>query len=199
MTQDSRFFRPFPLYIERAQGSKKWDEDGNEYIDYWMGHGALLMGHNHPEIVAAVENQLRKGTHYGGSHELEIVWAEAIVEMVPSAEVAKFVSSGTEATMMAVRLAPAFTGKSRIVKFQGHFHGWHDYAVTGVQAPFDIPTSTGVPNAILDTVTVVPPNDIKILKDILDANANEVAAIIMEPAEASTMVVPTPCPGSLSK
>lgn len=198
VTHDSRFFRPFPLYIERAQGSKKWDEDGNEYIDYWMGHGALLMGHNHPEIVAAVEKQLRKGTHYGGSHELEIVWAEAIVEMVPSAEIVKFVSSGTEATMMAVRLARAFTGKSRIVKFQGHFHGWHDYAVAGVQVPFDIPTSTGVPDAILDTVTVVPPNDIKILKDILDANADEVAAIIMEPAGASTMVVPT-LPGFLEQ
>jgi glutamate-1-semialdehyde 2,1-aminomutase len=198
VTHDSRLFRPFPLYIERAQGSKKWDEDGNEYIDYWMGHGSLLMGHGHPKIVAAVEEQIHKGTHYGGSHELEIVWAELIVETVPSAEVVKFVSSGTEATMMAVRLARAFMGKTKIVKFQGHFHGWHDYAQAGVRAPFDVPTSTGIPDATLDTVVVVPPNDIEILKDALDANADEVAAIIMEPVGASTMVVPT-VPGFLEQ
>jgi glutamate-1-semialdehyde 2,1-aminomutase len=196
VTHDSRFFDPFPLYIERAQGSKKWDVGGNEYIDYWMGHGALLLGHGHPDVVVAVEEQVRKGMHYGGSCELEIEWAELIVDTVPSAEVVKFCSSGTEATMLAVRLARSFTGRPKVVKFQGHFHGWHDYAQAGILAPFDVPSATGIPDAALGTMLVVPPNDIAALRNVLEANAGDVAAIIMEPAGASTMVVPT-MPGFL--
>ncbi len=113
-THDSRFLSPFPIYVDRAKGSKKWDVDGKEYIDYWVGHGALLLGHNHPVVMSAVMSQLAKGTHYGACSELEIEWGELVQKLVPSAEKVKFVSSGTEATLMAIRLARAFTGKNKI-------------------------------------------------------------------------------------
>ena len=121
VTHETRFFQPFPIYIDRAEGSRKWDVDGNEYVDYIGGHGALLLGHGHPALTAAATEQLQRGTHYGASHELEVRWAELVTEIVPSAEQVRFHSSGTEATMMAMRLARAFTGKDVIVKMQGHF------------------------------------------------------------------------------
>jgi hypothetical protein len=128
IAHDIRYAKPFPIYIEQALGSKKWDVDGHEIIDYTMGHGALLLGHSHPEIVDAVVAQMRKGTHYGAGHRLEVEWAEWIHRLVPSAERVKFTSAGTEATMLALRLARAYTGRDKILKFAGHFHGWHDYA-----------------------------------------------------------------------
>src|SRR5437868_6317016 len=112
VTHDNRYFGSVePIYIDRALGSRKWDVDGKEYIDYWMGHGALLLGHGHPAIVEAVQRQVGLGTHYGASHPLEVEWGELIQRLVPSAERAKFTASGTEATMMAVRLARAYTGR----------------------------------------------------------------------------------------
>jgi glutamate-1-semialdehyde 2,1-aminomutase len=98
--------QPFPIYVDRAQGSRKWDVDGNEYIDYVMGHGALFMGHAHPKITAAVVEQAQKGTHYGANHRLELEWGALVRQIVPSAEEVRFTSSGTEATLMAIRLAP---------------------------------------------------------------------------------------------
>src|SRR5437763_4177166 len=101
ITHDNRYFGPIePIYIDRAQGSRKWDVDGNEYVDYWMGHGALLLGHGNPAIVEAVTAQMRKGTHYGGSSALEVRWGELVQQMVPSAERVKFTASGTEADML---------------------------------------------------------------------------------------------------
>jgi glutamate-1-semialdehyde 2,1-aminomutase len=85
ITHDSRGFAPFPIYVERADGARKWDVDGNELVDHWMGHGALLLGHNHPQVAAAVAEQLKKGTHYGACHELEVAWAEQICQLIPSA------------------------------------------------------------------------------------------------------------------
>ncbi|HEY2595018.1 MAG TPA: aminotransferase class III-fold pyridoxal phosphate-dependent enzyme, partial [Chloroflexota bacterium] len=126
VTHDGRYMDTFSLYCTRAQGPRKWDVDGNEYIDYFGGHGALLLGHSHPAIVEAVAVQAKEGTHLGASHELEVRWGEQLQEIVPSARggLVKFTSSGTEATMMAMRLARAFTGKDVICKVQGHFHGW---------------------------------------------------------------------------
>src|ERR671925_1637246 len=129
ITHDSRNFAPFPIYIERADGSRKWDVDGNELIDHWMGHGALLLGHNHPQVTAAVAEQVHRGTHYGACHELEVAWAEQIARLIPSAEWVRFTMSGTEATMLAIRDARAFTGRDKVIRFAGHFHGWHDYAM----------------------------------------------------------------------
>jgi glutamate-1-semialdehyde 2,1-aminomutase len=191
ITHDSRNFVPFPIYIERADGSRKWDVDGNELIDHWMGHGALLLGHNNPRVAAAVAEQLHKGTHYGANHELEVAWAEQIGRMVPSAEWVRFTMSGTEATMLAIRDARAYTGREKIIRFAGHFHGWHDYAMVGYQPPFDTPTSTGVPKAVADSMLVAYPNHIDSVRELLDAHPGQVAAVILEPGGGSNAIIPT--------
>src|SRR5258708_30115996 len=126
----------FPLAVARAQGSRKWALDGNELICYVMGHGALLFGHSQPEVVAAVRDQAAKAFHPGGCHELECEWAEAVIRLVPSAERVRFTSSGTEASLLALRLAPAATGRGEVVKLAGHFHGWHRHAGLGTAPPF---------------------------------------------------------------
>lgn len=189
VTHDARHATPFPLYVTHAEGAHKWDVDGNRYVDFWMGHGALLLGHNRAEVEAAVAEQLPRGTHYGACQELEIAWGRKVIELVPCAERVKFTSSGTEATMMAMRLARAHTGRKKIAKFQGHFHGWHDYATAGVRPPFDTPTSAGVPAETLSTVVVLPPNDIDAVRAALASR--EVAAVILEPGGASNASVPT--------
>src|SRR5690606_13601075 len=116
ITHDIRAFAPFPVYVERAQGGRKWDVDGNEYVDYIGGHGALLLGHNRPEVIEAIQAALARGTHFGSSHDLEVAWGEQVVKMVPCGEMVRFTGSGTEATMMALRLARAATGRERVVK-----------------------------------------------------------------------------------
>src|SRR5207249_7666923 len=112
---------------------------------------SLLLGHSHPQVTAAVAEQVHKGTHYGACHELEVAWAEQIGRLIPSAEWVRFTMSGTEATMLAMRDARAFTGRELVIRFAGHFHGWHDYAMAGYQPPFDTSTSTGVPKAVTET------------------------------------------------
>jgi glutamate-1-semialdehyde 2,1-aminomutase len=177
VTHDSRHLDPFPIYVTRAAGSRKWDVDGNEYVDYYGGHGALLLGHCHPAVTEAVIEQARRGSHYGACHELEVRWGELVSEIVPSAEMVKFTSSGTEATMMAMRLARAFTGRDRVVKTQGHFHGWHDYATLAMAPPWEVPISRGVPKSLWGTVTGVPPLDPVALEQEL--KAEDVAAVIV--------------------
>lgn len=191
ITHDSRNFAPFPIYIERAEGSRKWDVDGNELVDHWMGHGSLLLGHNNPDVTAAVADQVHKGTHYGACHELEVAWAEQITQMIPSAEWVRFTMSGTESTMLAMRDARAFTGRDKIIRFAGHFHGWHDYAMAGYQPPFDTSTSTGVPAAVSETMLVAYPNNIESVRGLLDAHAGQVAAVILEPGGGSNAIIPT--------
>jgi glutamate-1-semialdehyde 2,1-aminomutase len=191
ITHDSRNFAPFPIYIERADGSRKWDVDGNELVDHWMGHGSLLLGHNHPQVTAAAAEQLHKGTHYGACHELEVAWAEQIGRMIPSAEWVRFTMSGTEATMLAMRDARAFTGRPLVIRFAGHFHGWHDYAMAGYQPPFDTPTSTGIPKAVAESMLVAYPNNIESVRQLLDAHPDQVAAVILEPGGGSNGIIPT--------
>ncbi len=190
ITHDIRFLQPFPIYMARAQGSRKWDVDGHEYVDGFMGHGALLLGHNHPDVVAAVQAQIVKGTHLGASHELEVRWAELVRELVPSAEKVRFTASGTEATHLAMRLARAHTGKTVIVKLEGHYHGWHDQVEAGVQAPYDVPVSTGIPKATLDTVVVVKANDLGAMERVLGSRT-DVAGILLEPGGGSSGQYPT--------
>ena len=129
VTHDIRYFPPFPLYADHAEGAYKWDVDEHRIVDYILGHGALILGHNNQAVQEAVAWQLERGTHYGASHELEIAWAERVHELIPSADVVRFTSSGTEATMMAVRLARAFTGRKTLLRFAQHFHGWNDNVV----------------------------------------------------------------------
>ncbi|MBX6753950.1 MAG: aspartate aminotransferase family protein [Thermorudis peleae] len=190
VTHDARYLRPFPLYVERASGPKKWDVDGNELIDYAMGHGALLLGHAHPAIVEAVTAQVQRGTHYGAGHELELEWAERIRSLMPSCERVKFTASGTEATLLAMRLARAFTGRQKILKFAGHFHGWQDYAVPGEKLPFTARSSPGIPQAVFDTVVVAPVNDLAFVERRL--SEGDIAAVILEPSGASWASIPLP-------
>jgi glutamate-1-semialdehyde 2,1-aminomutase len=177
VSHDLRYAEPFPIYIARALGSRKWDVDGNEYVDYSGGHGALILGHGHPAITAAVMDQVARGSHYGACHELEVRWAELVTEIVPSAEKVRFTSSGTEATLMALRLARAFTGRTRVVKMLGHFHGWHDYVTVAMEPPFDRPVSSGVPQHVQDTMTGIPAKDVPALE--AELAKGDVAAVLL--------------------
>ncbi|MBI4628367.1 MAG: aminotransferase class III-fold pyridoxal phosphate-dependent enzyme, partial [Candidatus Rokubacteria bacterium] len=196
ITHDIRHLQPFPAYIERASGTRKWDVDGREYIDYWMGHGALFLGHCHPAVVQAVQAEVARGTHLGACHELEVRWAELVNRLIPCAELTRFTMSGTEATHLAMRVARACTGRNRIVKLAGHFHGWHDGAVAGVNPPYDVPMSAGIPGATLDQVLICPPNDVKAVEALLERG--DVAAVILEPAGGQAGTTPT-IPGYLQE
>ncbi len=189
VTHDKRHHRPFPVYAARATGCRKWDVQGRELIDYWTGHGSLLLGHSHPAIVEAVQKQVALGTHLGACHELEVEWAERVVRMVPSAERVRFTSSGTEATLLAIRLARAFSGKQVIVRFAGHFHGWHDHAIPGWRPPYGDSPGDGILSDVTENMRVCPPND----ADAVDAALakGDVAAVIIEPTGASFCAVPT--------
>lgn len=183
VTHDSRYVEPFNIVAERAEGAYKWDVDGHRYIDFVTGHGSLILGHNHPDVLAATQAQLAKGTHLGANHELELRWAEQVAEIVPSAEVTRFVSSGTEAVMMAIRLARNFTGRVQIVQFTGHFHGWSDTVFGGAGGP-------GLPIALQSLATVIPCGD---LDQVEQALADEtIAALIIETSHPSFFTLPDP-------
>ncbi len=186
ITHDVRHMEPFPLYITRGAGARKWDADGHELIDYGMGHGALILGHAHHDVMRAVADQLRDGTHYSASHPLEIAWAERVVKLVPSAELVRFVSSGTEATMMAMRLARAFSGRDVIMRFEGHFHGWNDYASVGL-APTTSNQLPGIPASVRDSMLAVP-QDLAAVEEHL--KTGRIAGVILEPTGASYGTVP---------
>jgi glutamate-1-semialdehyde 2,1-aminomutase len=163
--------------------------DGHALLDCWSGHGALVLGHNHPAIVAAITEQAKKGLHYSACSELEVRWAELIRECVPGAERVRFTMTGTETTALAIRVARAVSGKTKIVKFRGHFHGVHDSVVAAVKDPFEIPMSAGVPESAVAATLVARCNDLAHVRELLDDN--DVAAVILEPAGARSMVVPT--------
>src|SRR5499427_6175912 len=187
VTHDVRRAAPFPLAVARADGAHKWDLDGHEIICYVMGHGALLLGHSHPDVVAAVRHQATVAFHPGASHELETEWAEAVVDLVPSAEVVRFTSSGTEASLLALRIARAATGRERVVKLAGHFNGWHDQVAFGADPPFRGPDTAGLPRATADTVTVIPAGTGALAEAL---QAGDVAAVILEPSGAAWGTVP---------
>lgn len=174
-----RFFEPYPFYTAKAKGSKLYDVDGNEYIDFWLGHTALILGHSPPSIINAVKKQLENGTHYGTCHELEITLAEQIKKMVPTAQMTRFTNSGTEANMYATRLARAYKGKKKIAKFEGGWHGGYDALHVGVKHPFDIPESAGLTEGAVKDTICLPFNDLEGAKKKL--KNTEVAAIIIEP------------------
>ena len=188
VTHDSRMFTPFPIYIARTKGTRKWDVDGHEYICYVMGHGASILGYSHPTVVEAVREQATMGTHYSGSHELEIELAELISQLYPSVEKVRFTSSGTEAGMMAVRLARIGTGRPKLVKLEGNFHGWSDAVFVGAEPPFDQPAA-GLPPGVHDSVITLPANDVPALDAAL--STREVAAVILEGGGAHMGMVRT--------
>jgi glutamate-1-semialdehyde 2,1-aminomutase len=186
---DLRYFEPMPLCIAKARGSRKWDVDGNEYIDFLMGNGALLLGHADPEVIEAVARALSSGSHFGNDHPLQIEWAEWINRLVPSAERVRFVNSGTEASALALRLARAHTGRSKVLRFEGHFHGWHDDVVHGFHPPFEADGSLGVPSRVRDELVLSPDGDLNRVAELLARDCG-VAAAILEPTGASWGGVP---------
>ena len=190
VTHDVRYMTPHGLYIERAEGPHKWDVDGHRYVDYFGGHGALLLGHNHPEVGAAIQEALTRGTHFGAGHEAEIRWAKKVIELVPSAERVRFTSSGTEATLMALRLSRAHTGRTRILRFRGHFHGWHDDMTAGFMSHFDGTPVIGVAEAVARNSVLADANDVDGLRDVMKTEGHSLAAVILEPLGAGTGMAP---------
>jgi len=188
-----------PLIIERARGAHLVDADGNEYIDYVCSWGALILGHAHPAVTAAIAEQAERGTSYGMTTELEVELAQVICRALPSVEKLRFVSSGTEATMSAIRLARAFTGREPILKFEGCYHGHADsflsQAGSGL-ATLGIASSPGVPQSLAGLTLNAPYNNIAAVEKVFAGHRNQVAAVIVEPVAANMGVVP-PVPGFL--
>ncbi len=188
IAHDGRHLDPYGIYVERAAGPRKWDVDGNEYVDYFGGHGALLLGHNHPVVMRAVADAAAGGTHFGANHAGEVRWAAAIRRLVSSAERIRFTSSGTEATLMAVRLARAFTGRGTLIRFKGHFHGWHDHMTSGYSNHFDGSPTAGVVQGVAAKVALVEAGDEAGLEAALAGG--DVAAAIVEPTGSNFGQVP---------
>jgi glutamate-1-semialdehyde 2,1-aminomutase len=188
-----------PRFIARGSGARVWDVDGVEYIDCIGSWGPLVLGHSHPAIVEAIRDQAARGTAFGTPTELEVEMAELVTRIMPSLEMLRMVNSGTEATMAAVRLARGATGRSRLVKFEGCYHGHGDSFLVKAgsgAATFGTPDSPGVPAAIARETVAVPYNDLEALERVFGANTGEIAAVIVEPIVGNMGVV-RPLPGFL--
>lgn len=188
-----------PPFIVRGEGSKIYDEDGNEYIDYVQSFGPLILGHRHPKVIAALEECLEIGTSFGAPTELETEMAKLVVEMVPSIEMVRMVNSGTEATMSALRVARGYTKRDKIVKFTGNYHGHADYLLIKAGSgalTLGVPTSPGVPQSIAQNTITAPYNDLDTVKEIFAAEGENIAAVILEPVAGNMGCVP-PKPGFL--
>lgn len=200
--------QPWPLFFESAEGSRLHDVDGNELIDYVLGQGPMLLGHNPPAVLDAVSRQLRRGLLYGGQHELEIAAAEKLAGMIPSAERVRFNMTGTEAVQAAIRIARAATGRTRVLKFQGHYDGWADSVLyntgSASSAGADpdlfkpVAESPGVSASVADDLFVAEWNDPERLERILGNHGHELAAVIMEPVMGNSGVI-EPVPGYLER
>jgi len=176
-----RAFKPYPFFAKKGKGSKLYDVDGNSYIDYCLAYGPLILGHANPEITVSVSEAIKNGTTYGVPTENELILAKEIINRVPCAEMVRFVNSGGEATMSAIRLARGYTSKNKIVKFEGAYHGAHDYCLvkTGSGAT-TLPDSAGIPEDTTKNTLSVPFNDIKAIEDLIKKEGNNIACIIME-------------------
>ena len=198
-------YAPCSIFIDHARGSHIWDVDGNEYVDYRLGYGPVILGHAFPQVHAAVHKAALRGQVYALDNELEIVLAEMMCKMVPCAEMVRFANSGTEATMTALRIARGYTKKEKIVKFEGHYHGNHDYVLFSTDTPFQklqavpepIPASLGIPGVLNDLVYVERWNDFVGIESTLKAHHNEIAAVILEPIMGNAAVIP-PAAGFLA-
>lgn len=188
-----------PRFIERGAGAFIWDADGNRYIDYVLSWGPLALGHAHPQVVAALQDATARGTSYGAPTRLETELAELVIGLVPAIEMIRFVNSGTEATMSALRLARAYTGRNKIVKFTGCYHGHADLllvqAGSGV-ATLGLPDSPGVPADTVADTLVAPYNDLTAIQALFDEHGKDIAGVIVEPIAANMGFV-TPLPGYL--
>jgi glutamate-1-semialdehyde 2,1-aminomutase len=188
IAQAMRGMQPFPIAIARGAGARKWDVDGNEYVDYHFGSGALLLGHAHPEVMAAIQQAVTDGWHFAQPHPGEAEWGEWIQRLVPSVEQLRFVNSGTEADMLAIRLARAFSGKPKVLRFEGHYHGWQNVGIVGRTPPYTL-SSPGVTPGEARDVVIIPANDAELVARTLDEDP-EIGTVILEPSGASWTTVP---------
>jgi len=182
-----------PLFIKSAKGSKIQDEDGNVYVDYVCSWGALILGSAHPKVVRALRHRLDQGTSYGAPTRLEVQLAEMIIDAMPSIEKVRFVNSGTEATMSALRLARAYTKRRRILKFEGCYHGHADYLLVkggSGMVTLGVPDSAGVTDTIAADTLVAPYNDLESVRAIFERYGEEIAAVIVEPIAANMGLIP---------
>jgi len=194
-------FGKYPIFMERGRGSRIYDVDGNEYVDWMMAFGALPLGHTHPEVVDAVTEAATSGAHFATATPIELEVAEMIQRIVPNAERVRFANTGTEAMMAAIRLARGVTGRPKILKFEGHYHGWYDdvlvssnllpVAALGLRSdPVKIPDSSGLNRAALDGTIVIPWNDLPALERAIENHRGQIAAIITEGVMANVGVIP---------
>ncbi|NPA12354.1 MAG: glutamate-1-semialdehyde 2,1-aminomutase, partial [Aquificae bacterium] len=184
-----------PLFIQKGKGSKVWDVDGNQYIDYVLSWGPLILGHANDQIINAIKEVSNYGTSFGAPTELEVEMAKAVVDAVPSVEMVRFVNSGTEATMSAIRLARGYTGKKKIIKFEGCYHGHGDAllvsAGSGV-ATLGIPGTPGIPEELAKLTIVLPYNDIEAVEEAFRKHGDDIACVIIEPVAGNMGVVAPP-------
>lgn len=199
-TRTSIFFRPYPLYLDRGAGCRVWDVDGTERLDLISNYTAVILGHAHPAVVGAVQEQIERGSAFGAANALQVELAELLCRRVPSIEQVRFTNSGTEATMFAMRVARAFTGRSKIARIEGGYHGSHDYAQVSTRpelslagpadCPTPLPDSLGIPSDVVDSAVVLPFNDPEAADRILSRHCDEVAALIVEPILGSGGCIP---------
>jgi glutamate-1-semialdehyde 2,1-aminomutase len=187
-----RAFEPYPFFTSSAEGSKLFDIDGNTYIDYCLAYGPLILGHSNPRIIEAVKTQIDKGTLYGTPTDIEVELAELITKLVPSIEMLRLVNTGTEATMHAIRLARGYTGRNKIIKFEGCYHGAHDYVLVKAGSgatTFGAPDSHGIPEETTKNTIAIPFNDINSFMDVIKQNQDEIATVIIEPIIGNAGVI----------
>jgi glutamate-1-semialdehyde 2,1-aminomutase len=189
-------YSPGPIFLERGRGSHVWDADGNEYVDFMMSFGALIHGHAHHKLVKVVSDAMVDGSHFAAATSAEVEAAERLRRMVPSADVVRFANTGSEATMLALRLARAHTGRRKFLKFEGHYHGWYDPFLLNAHGhppeqlgspenPTRIPDSDGIPPATFADVVLAPWNDVAVLERVMKKHGHELAAVIAEPIMAN--------------
>ena len=189
-------YSPSPIFLERGSGSHVWDADQNEYVDFMMSFGALIHGHAHPKLFSVVSEAMAEGSHFAAATSAEVEAAERFCRMVPTAETVRFTNTGSEATMLALRLARAHTGRTKFLKFEGHYHGWYDPFLLNAhghppeqlgppETPSRIPDSEGIPPATFDDVVLAPWNNVEVLDRIMQKHGRDLAAVITEPIMAN--------------
>ncbi len=207
-SQFRRYGYPHPLFYTRAEGPWIWDLDGNRYLDFTLSQGPLILGHSHPEVLRQVEHFTRQGQLYAGGHLEEVELARQVVQLVPCAQRVRFSLSGSEAVHAALRLARAWSGRTRVAKFEGHYHGWLDnvaWSISGqqgelgpVEAPQAVPWSQGVPDHLAQDLLILPWNRPEVVFPLLDRHASQLAAVICEPVMCNNGCIP-PEPGFLEQ
>jgi glutamate-1-semialdehyde 2,1-aminomutase len=195
-----------PLYFKSAQGTRMVDVDGNTFLDYTLAQGPMFLGHSPPEVLEVVDQAMRQGQLYAGQHEMEIQLSEKIQALVPCAELVRFGNSGSEAVHAALRLARGYTGREKVLKFEGHYHGWFDDQLISVHPPLEqagpseqpqpVPASAGQARGTLESVIVLPWNNLELLRETMRIHGDELAAVIMEPVMCNTSCI-VPAPGYL--